>query len=96
MPTASSTPATWASCSGNGAPASKLLARVLSATAPLKLERLQTRMVHRHEEERERISRELHDETAQILAAGTYSFADNASSARGFSLDVRWLVLLFC
>lgn len=33
------------------------------------LERLQTRMVHRHEEERERISRELHDETAQILAA---------------------------
>lgn len=33
------------------------------------LERLQTRMVRRHEEERERISRELHDETAQILAA---------------------------
>ncbi len=33
------------------------------------LERLQTRMVHRHEEERQRISRELHDETAQILAA---------------------------
>jgi len=33
------------------------------------LERLQERMVQRHEEERERISRELHDETAQVLAA---------------------------
>jgi signal transduction histidine kinase len=33
------------------------------------LERLQDRMVQRHEEERERISRELHDETAQVLAA---------------------------
>lgn len=33
------------------------------------LERLQERMVQRHEEERERISRELHDETAQMLAA---------------------------
>jgi len=33
------------------------------------LERLQARMVQRHEEERDRISRELHDETAQVLAA---------------------------
>ncbi|MDT8341901.1 MAG: GAF domain-containing sensor histidine kinase [Longimicrobiales bacterium] len=33
------------------------------------LERLQERMVQRHEEERNRISRELHDETAQLLAA---------------------------
>jgi signal transduction histidine kinase len=33
------------------------------------LERLQTRMVHQHEEERERVWRELHDETAQVLAA---------------------------
>lgn len=33
------------------------------------LERLQTRMVHQHEEERSRIWRELHDETAQVLAA---------------------------
>lgn len=33
------------------------------------LEGLQDRMVRRHEEERERISRELHDESAQILAA---------------------------
>jgi signal transduction histidine kinase len=33
------------------------------------LERLQARMVHQHEEERSRIWRELHDETAQVLAA---------------------------
>lgn len=33
------------------------------------LERLQERMVQRHEDERDRISRELHDETAQVLAA---------------------------
>jgi signal transduction histidine kinase len=33
------------------------------------LERLQTRMVHQHEEERNRLWRELHDETAQVLAA---------------------------
>lgn len=33
------------------------------------LERLQTRMVRQHEEERNRLTRELHDETAQVLAA---------------------------
>ena len=33
------------------------------------LERLQARMIHQHEEERSRIWRELHDETAQVLAA---------------------------
>lgn len=33
------------------------------------LERLQMRMVRQHEEERNRLSRELHDETAQVLAA---------------------------
>jgi len=33
------------------------------------LERLQVRMVHQHEEERKRLWRELHDETAQVLAA---------------------------
>jgi signal transduction histidine kinase len=33
------------------------------------LERLQIRMVRQHEEERNRLSRELHDETAQVLAA---------------------------
>ncbi|MDH3272161.1 MAG: GAF domain-containing sensor histidine kinase, partial [Gemmatimonadota bacterium] len=33
------------------------------------LERLQARMIHQHEEERNRLWRELHDETAQVLAA---------------------------
>ena len=33
------------------------------------LERLQERMVHQHEEERQRLWRALHDETAQVLAA---------------------------
>ena len=33
------------------------------------LERLQAVMVQQHEEERDRLSRELHDETAQVLAA---------------------------
>lgn len=33
------------------------------------LERLQARMIHQHEEERHRLWRELHDETAQVLAA---------------------------
>jgi signal transduction histidine kinase len=33
------------------------------------LERLASRMVHQHEEERRRLSRELHDETAQVFSA---------------------------
>lgn len=33
------------------------------------LERLAARMVHQHEEERRRLSRELHDESAQVFAA---------------------------
>jgi signal transduction histidine kinase len=33
------------------------------------LARLSTRMVHQHEEERRRLSRELHDETAQVFSA---------------------------
>jgi len=33
------------------------------------LERLASRMVHQHEEERRRLSRELHDESAQVFAA---------------------------
>jgi signal transduction histidine kinase len=60
------------------------------------LERLQTRMVHRHEEERERISRELHDETAQILAAVNLRLgllAEQGSSDVAAGLDeVRSLV----
>jgi signal transduction histidine kinase len=35
----------------------------------VELERLQARMVRQHEEERNRLWRELHDETAQVLAA---------------------------
>jgi signal transduction histidine kinase len=44
------------------------LARDLRARTE-ELERLQARMVHQHEEERNRLWRELHDETAQVLAA---------------------------
>jgi signal transduction histidine kinase len=33
------------------------------------LERLAARMIHQHEDERRRLSRELHDETAQVFAA---------------------------
>jgi signal transduction histidine kinase len=35
----------------------------------VELERLAERMVHQHEEERRRLSRELHDETAQLFSA---------------------------
>ncbi len=44
------------------------LARTLEARTH-ELERLQDRMVHQHEEERARLWRALHDETAQVLAA---------------------------
>jgi len=41
--------------------------RLAARTA--ELERLAARMVHQHEDERRRLSRELHDETAQVFAA---------------------------
>ena len=40
-----------------------------SETRGRELEALQEQLVRRHEEERDRLSRELHDETAQVLAA---------------------------
>lgn len=52
---------------GTGLQNQKLYARLASRTA--ELERLQVRMVRQHEEERQRLSRELHDETAQVFAA---------------------------
>lgn len=39
------------------------------ATRTIALERLSARMVQQHEEERRRLSRELHDETAQVFSA---------------------------
>jgi signal transduction histidine kinase len=45
----------------------ELYERLQARTADL--ERLAARMVRQHEEERHRLSRELHDETAQVLAA---------------------------
>jgi signal transduction histidine kinase len=41
--------------------------RLAARTA--ELERLATRMIHQYEDERRRLSRELHDETAQVFAA---------------------------
>jgi signal transduction histidine kinase len=65
-------------------------------TRTMELERLQTRMVHRHEEERQRISRELHDETAQILAAVSLRLgvlAEQGNEEMSAALDqVRTLV----
>jgi signal transduction histidine kinase len=39
------------------------------AARTLDLERLAARMIHQHEDERRRLSRELHDETAQVFTA---------------------------
>jgi signal transduction histidine kinase len=54
------------------------------------LERLQARMVHQHEEERQRLWRELHDETAQVLAALNLQLgviAERSDQAIGPALD---------
>lgn len=44
------------------------------------LERLTKRLAHQHEEERARLSRELHDETAQVLAALSLELGSLAES----------------
>lgn len=54
------------------------------------LERLQARMIHQHEEERNRLWRELHDETAQVLAALNLQLgiiAERSDEALGPDLD---------
>lgn len=54
------------------------------------LERLQARLVHQHEEERNRIWRELHDETAQLLAALNLQLgviAERSSAEMGPALE---------
>ncbi len=54
------------------------------------LERLAGRMVRQHEDERRRLSRELHDETAQVLAAVSMQLGvarETAAAAAGPPLD---------
>jgi len=54
------------------------------------LERLATRMVQQHEEERRRLSRELHDETAQVFSAVKLQLAvlrENATDELAERLD---------
>jgi signal transduction histidine kinase len=60
------------------------------------LERLATRMVQQHEEERRRLSRELHDETAQVFSAVKLQLAvlrEDAAAELADRLD-RALVLV--
>lgn len=54
------------------------------------LERLARRMVQHHEDERRRLSRELHDETAQVFSAAKFQLGmirERASSATAGDLD---------
>src|SRR5690606_40014407 len=56
----------------------------------LELERLSTRMVTQHEEERRRLSRELHDESAQVFSADKLDLAmlrDSLPPAEASRLD---------
>jgi signal transduction histidine kinase len=60
------------------------------------LERMAARMVHQHEAERRRVSRELHDETAQVFAAVNMQLGmmrESADPAQAAKLD-RLLALM--
>jgi signal transduction histidine kinase len=72
---------------GNALESAELYRRVQTRTADL--ERLARQMVRQHENERRRISRELHDETAQVLSAvrmelGVLKEQSASSLAQGF------------
>lgn len=60
------------------------------------LERIAARMVHQHEDERRRLSRELHDETAQVFAAVNMQLGimrESADAVHAAKLD-RLLALM--
>lgn len=57
------------------------------ATRTLELERLSLRMMQQHEEQRRRLSLELHDETAQVFSAVKLRLGLLRESARGSDAD---------
>jgi signal transduction histidine kinase len=60
------------------------------AARTTELERLAGRMIHQHEDERRRLSRELHDETAQVFAAVKLELGlvrERAAAEQGPRLD---------